>query len=354
MNTMKTGHPDRFLRHGETFRRFLTLTDEDRHVIPALLAAVVLIVLCFLPSRSSGATDSECTVTVRPFSLVPNRNIILGDVADIKAPADVRDRLSGIRLGASPKPGKQKRIPGSMVESKIRSLSPTISRETRMTVPKIFVVERPGQELTEPELKALFYSHIEKKVEGRPFRLKDVKIRGNRYIPLGSKILKVDDTSGTLPKGRVTLAIRAEVDGDISAPIYISGWVDLFEDVVRAGRDIPKGDTIRREDLRLFEANMSKSPPGLMTSADRVEGSVARSRIGKGTAIRDSMIAEAPVIRKGDVVKIMVNSGPLTVVAQGVSREEGRMGQQIMVQNIRSNKNIPARVVGPGAVEVLF
>lgn len=354
MNIMKLGQTRQLKSKGEMPGEFLTLSGEDRKIIPAILAAFVLILFSLFPSLGSGENGEGRSVTVRPFSLVAGPSITLGDVADIRVSEDIRIKLAAIRLGEAPKPGKQKRIPGSVVESKIRSSFPTLNREALMSVPKIFVVERPGQELTEPELKSLFYAHIEKKAEGRPFRLKDVKIRGNRYIPLGSKILKVDDKTGPLPKGRVTLAIRAEVNGEVSAPIYISGWIDLFEDVISANRDIPKGETIRKDDLRIFEANMSKSPPGLMTSTDRVEGSVARSRIGKGTVIRDTMIAEAPVIRKGDVVKIMVNSGPLTVVAQGVSREEGRLGQQIMVQNIRSNKNIPARVVGPGAVEVLF
>jgi len=164
----------------------------------------------------------------------------------------------------------------------------------------------------------------------------------------------VDDKQGSNPQGRVTLTVRPQVENEITSPIYISGWVDLFDEVVCAERDIPRGNRIKREDISVAAKNLSMSPPGLMTSAEKVEGTVAKSRIGKGTMIRDSMIAEAPVIRKGDVVKIVAKSGELTVVAQGISKEEGRMGQQVMVQNLRSNKNIPALVVGPGAVEVLF
>ncbi|MFA6011046.1 MAG: flagellar basal body P-ring formation chaperone FlgA [Desulfobacteraceae bacterium] len=336
-----------------TTRRFFDAGDHDRKVMLVIIVAFAFIILCFYPSMGRGETAEGVSVTVRTFSRLAGKNMTLNDVAEIKGSDDVRQRIGGIKIGAAPLPGKQKRIPGSMVESKIRRLFQN-NKAMNMSIPKIFVVERAGQEITEPELKALFYSHIEKKVEGRPFRLKDVKIRGNRFVPLGSRVLAVDDKQGSSLKGRVNITVRPLVENEKASPIYISGWVDLFDEVVCAERDIPRGNRIKREDISVSAKNLSKSPPGLMTSAEEVEGTVAKSRIGKGTMIRDSMIAEAPVIRKGDVVKIVAKSGELTVVAQGISKEEGRMGQQVMVQNIRSNKNIPALVVGPGAVEVLF
>jgi len=337
-----------------TPKRFFDAGDHDIKVMIVIIAAFAFIILCFYPSMGRGETADGVSVTVRTFSRVAGKSMTLNDVAEIKGPDDVRRRIEGIKLGATPLPGKLKRIPGSMVESKIRMLFPNNNKAMNMSIPKIFVVERAGQEITEPELKALFYSHIEKKVEGRPFRLKDVKIRGNRFVPLGSRVLTVDDKQGSSLKGRVNITVRPLVENEKTSPIYISGWVDLFDEVVSAECDIPRGNRIKREDISVSAKNLSKSPPGLMTSVEEVEGTVAKSRIGKGTMIRDSMIAEAPVIRKGDVVKIVAKSGELTVVAQGISKEEGRMGQQVMVQNIRSNKNIPALVVGPGAVEVLF
>jgi flagella basal body P-ring formation protein FlgA len=201
---------------------------------------------------------------------------------------------------------------------------------------------------------ALPISHIEKKSDGRAFRLKDVKIRGNRIVPLGSKVLTIDDKTASVPKGRVALTIRTSVDDEKSSTIFLSGWVDLYDDVVCAGKDIPRGRQIGKDDISLTPRNIASAPPGLMTSADKVEGTVAKARIGRGAVIRDSMIEAAPAVRKGDVVKIIAKTGLLTVVAQGISKGEGRVGDQVMVENIRSGKNIPARVAGPGAVEAIF
>lgn len=314
----------------------------------------LMIISLFVPSLVRAEKPESVSVQVRSFSHVNGRDMTVRDLADIKGPEPQCKLIGDITLGSSPMPGKQKRIPGSMVEGKIRSLVSRKGQTVAIRVPGIIVVERSGQEITEPELQAVFYAHIKEKVEGRPFRLKDVKIRGNRIVPMGTRTLKVDGRQNRNVKGRVTVTVRPVVDGQKASPIYLSGWVDLFDQVVTAQRDIPRGDTIKKEDIGLSRQNMSKAPPGLMTSPEKVEGSVARSRIEKGSYIRDTMVAEAPVIRKGDVVKIVASSGGLTVVAQGVAREDGRMGEQVMVENIRSSKNVPARVLGPGSVEVLF
>ncbi len=321
-------------------------------LVSALMFVILTILCLVLPALVRA--EKAVSVQVRPFSQVVGKNMTAGDLVDIEGPESVRKRINDIHLGSSPMPGKQKRIPGSMIENKIRSRFPNKGQGMSIVVPGIIVVERKGQEITEPELQALFYTHISEKVEGRPFRLKDVKIRGNRVVPLGSRTLKVDERQNRNIKGRVTVTVRPEVDGEKASPIYLSGWVDLFDQVVTAQRDIPRGGTIKKEDIGLSKQNLSKSPPGLLTVPEKVEGTVARSRIEKGSYIRDTMVAEAPVVRKGDVVKIVASSGGLTVVAQGVAREDGRMGEQVMVENVRSNKNVPARVVGPGSVEVVF
>lgn len=343
-----------FKQDGISARGFLDTSGHDRGVVIVILVSFVFILLCFCPSLTLGETQDSVSVTVLPFSRVSGKELAVRDLAEIKGPEALRQRIGDLKIGTSPMPGKQKRIPGSMVESKIRSLFPNRNNQLSLSIPGIIVVERAGQEVTESELQALFYAHVEKRVEGRPFRLKDVKIRGNRILPFGQKTLTVDDRQNLKYKGRVAVTVRPEVEHEKTSPIYISGWVDLFDEVVCAERDIPRGEKIKREDLRLSRQNLSKSPPGLMTRPEKVEGTVAKSRIEKGSYIRDAMIAQAPVVRKGDVVKITANSGGLTVVAQGVAREDGRMGEKVMVENIRSNKNIPARVVGPGAVEVVF
>ena len=320
----------------------------------AILTAWVFIFMCFNPPMGMGAQAGNAVVTVRSYNSITGKDIFLKDIADIKGSENMQRKLWEVKIGSSPLPGKNKKIPGSMIESRVNELFPRENGLLNLSIPKIVVVERASQEIPETELKALFYSHIEKKVQGKPFRLRDVKIKGNRHIPLGPRQLVVDERRQMKSSGRMSITVFAKVQGEKSATLHVSGWVDLFDQVVCAERDIPRGGLIRKEDIRLSEKNLSKSPPGLMRFSDDVAGTVARSRIEKGSYIRDAMIAKAPLIRKGDMVKIVAKSGTLTVVAQGVSKGEGRMGEQILVENTRSSKNVNGRVVGPGTVEVVF
>jgi flagella basal body P-ring formation protein FlgA len=51
-------------------------------------------------------------------------------------------------------------------------------------------------------------------------------------------------------------------------------------------------------------------------------------------------------------VKIQVVSGALTVTVLGEAQQDGRLGQNVLVQNVDSKKVLTARVTGPGVVEV--
>jgi flagellar basal body P-ring formation protein FlgA len=67
-----------------------------------------------------------------------------------------------------------------------------------------------------------------------------------------------------------------------------------------------------------------------------------------GTAFASGEILIQPRQR----VEMQVNSGGLKVTAAGEAQQAGKLGQTILVLNVDSKKSVPARVTGPGTVEV--
>ena len=66
------------------------------------------------------------------------------------------------------------------------------------------------------------------------------------------------------------------------------------------------------------------------------------------------MFASPPLVRRGDIVKIVASSGPMIITATGMVKQQGCKGEMVRVVNTDSNRIITARVTGPGAVEVSF
>jgi hypothetical protein len=84
------------------------------------------------------------------------------------------------------------------------------------------------------------------------------------------------------------------------------------------------------------------APAGFATAAPAGTKPPAPAATGAGEIL----------IKPRERVTMEVRSGGLTVRAVGEAQQQGRLGQNIMVQNVDSKKVIVARVTGPSTVEV--
>jgi flagella basal body P-ring formation protein FlgA len=65
-------------------------------------------------------------------------------------------------------------------------------------------------------------------------------------------------------------------------------------------------------------------------------------------------IERPPLIKKGDRVTIVAESSTLLVTASGIAQDQGSAGDQILVRNHMSDKDIIASVVDASTVKVEF
>ncbi len=70
--------------------------------------------------------------------------------------------------------------------------------------------------------------------------------------------------------------------------------------------------------------------------------------------ITTNMLRDAIMIKKGKMVRILLDNGPVRVISTGVSEENGAYGAMIKVKNTSSKKIIFARVEGQSLVRVEF
>jgi len=136
--------------------------------------------------------------------------------------------------------------------------------------------------------------------------------------------------------------------------ILISGWVDIYENVVYAKHTIKKGTLIKAGDLYTELTNITRYPPDLMGDVTSVAGQLAKKRIRKNSVLRSTMIGSSPAIKKGEMVKLLVQSGGLTVSTFGVATDNARVGDQLRVKNLKSKKIVTGQVLDSKIVRVVF
>jgi flagella basal body P-ring formation protein FlgA len=65
-------------------------------------------------------------------------------------------------------------------------------------------------------------------------------------------------------------------------------------------------------------------------------------------------VGQPYAVRKGDRVTIEARRGRLLIQTTGITKAVGQIGQVVTVTNQDSGRDIRAKVVGPGVVQVEF
>ena len=66
------------------------------------------------------------------------------------------------------------------------------------------------------------------------------------------------------------------------------------------------------------------------------------------------MLAESPLIKKGDIIRLIVKNDNLLIVTSGLSKENGFENQLIKVENLSSGKLVRGIVKEKSKVEVVY
>ena len=175
------------------------------------------------------------------------------------------------------------------------------------------------------------------------------------------KELTVTLESPAQPIGRVTTRVRCE--GHSPWTVFVPAQVRLFRDVVIITRPLKRNSEIGPADpatrlsaleaeLATLERDVGLLNQGYLTDPTQVIGKKLTRAMQSDQVVSPRHLALAEVIRKGDQVVISARSSTVGVRMPGEALSDGGVGEQISVRNLRSNRVVKARVLGPGQVEV--
>ena len=99
-----------------------------------------------------------------------------------------------------------------------------------------------------------------------------------------------------------------------------------------------------------MEVNASRR--GVLTDADAVAGMEVRRPINAGSLITPDLLAAPDAVERGDHVIITAQSGAFSVSSRGKALGNASVGEQVLVENLRSSRTVRANVVAPGRVEI--
>lgn len=320
-----------------------TFLNKAKFVLPAICLCAIFYVNSCLCS----------VIKVNAKSVVTPGEIYLKDIISTDASGDMLKKINTIKIGSSPLPGKTKKIPVSLIKSRVYSVIPKGDVDIQIPA-EIIIVERASQLISDVSLKKLYTNYVEKKLNGKKFKISKINIKGNTKLPTGKIFLEVEDNTEKNISGHYRLIVNVTAENRKKSRLLITGWIDRYEIVVYAKKEIAKGETVYAKDLYTELTNITKYPSDVFNSTELMRGQVAKTRIRKDVLIRQKMLTVSPVIKKGDMVKMSVKSGLLTVVTIGRAIGDAQVGEQVKVRNLKSKKIVTGFVLDSKMVEVVF
>lgn len=237
-----------------------------------------------------------------------------------------------------------------------RQVSPSASREDRTHTAAIRTSRRGTQRVTVDHLRRAILGYLEGRLEGRvsEVEVEVVDPSDPIVVPAGRLRIEVAAGPGVEQSGRRRFHVVPTVDGRPGEEIEVLTDISLFADVVVPARMIRPEEIIEPEDLSSARVKVSVVPHQMITHMTEAVGKSPGRILHAQQPIRTASLVRPFTVRKGDRVTIEARRGGLAIHAAGTTKTSGQLGSFITVTNADSGKDIRAKVVGPGLVQVEF
>ena len=177
----------------------------------------------------------------------------------------------------------------------------------------------------------------------------DLRVEGTGAVRLRVRPSQTRSSARVIP---VTLAVcRGPV---VIREYLLSANVSYFDEVAVAARPIQRHEPIDEGAIAMERREVTTILGRYVRDAAELEGMRAKMRIGFGRPIDRRYVERAPVVERGDRVRIQVVIGGVTASTDGVAGESGAVGERIVVKNPSSREKLVAEVMAPGVVRVGF
>ncbi len=316
-----------------------------------------LILMFVVSMLSPPAFSSDMTgLTLKKVVVVDQDTVCLSDVAAFTGVTQLQlKKLGAVVVAKSPQPGQTRFVGVDYIRIRLKKAGIDTASMFFKGPQDVRITRRAAVLPTERIERA-----VETAIRGRmPWKNENVAISGitlnkNIKLPTGKLTYRIVPSRNEDYLGQTMLAIHLFVDGEPVRKIRVTATIAVMADVVTVIRPLGKHQHIQRGDLSVERRDLTDLPSDIISRIEDAVGNRVTRMVYPNTVLQPGMIALPPLVKRGDIVKIVASTGLMTITATGMVKQKGCKGEMVRVMNTDSNRIITARVTGPGAVEVNF
>jgi flagellar basal body P-ring formation protein FlgA len=293
------------------------------------------------------AALSDSTLTLRERIMVDDDVVRLGDL--------FQETLSDgdVAVSQAPKPGQTLTLDARFLQQVARAYR--LEWKPASKYQKI-MIGRMSQRITAPMVRTAIADAVQERI-GSGSDLDVALDGGDLEFDLPTDVensVAVSAINFDPISNRFAAILVAPADGPPLIQRNVFGTVHEMAQVPVPTRLISAGEIIAADDLEWQPVHLARLSGNSLTDAQQLVGHMAKRPLKAGQVLRQSDIAVAPVVKKNDLIRVVVNTGQMTLSVQGKAMQDGALGQTIRVVNVNSNRQLSGTVVDAGTVNVTF
>lgn len=173
-------------------------------------------------------------------------------------------------------------------------------------------------------------------------------------VPRGALEIIFDIPGRGERMGRIPVNVKISVDNVLQKKLRLTAHVTRYSPVVKTVRPVNRGTILTAEDVKIEVVPSNRVYRNAVTTLDEVIGSQAIRNIGLGRVVTVSSLGRPTLVKKGDQVTIIAESGSMKITAPGIVREKGYKDSLVQVLNIQTQKMVYGMVMDSRTVKVNF
>jgi flagellar basal body P-ring formation protein FlgA len=185
-------------------------------------------------------------------------------------------------------------------------------------------------------------------------RLKRFSVLGAPALPAGPLDYEVIAPQQWGGWGNTNVAVVVRQGERVVGNINVRAEVEVLADMVYTTRQIDLGTVFTATDLVTRKSDVGAVQGRYLASIDEVIGKRARMSLRANSVLRNEQLEKVPLIKSGQIVTILAETERIRITVTGKAKGSGAAGDTIIVQNLGSLKEIPARIVSADTVQIVY
>jgi len=319
------------------------------------LKLLSILALLALTGGDDNDPPKQPDLRIKPATTVRGMHVTIGDLCEITPVNAETLRISQLRFGPAPINGFSRAVSRTdLIQSlaghgvqlktvKISGGNEVIVQGVSVEVPQqdvldaataaleaLLAVEGGDVELTAP----LRIRHF-KAPPGRVSQDLSARVRGNRTA-LTSAVVDVE----------------VLVDGEVFKKIPLRYKLQRFQNVLKTTGPVRKDEAIGPQNITVVREPMTQATNMFLNDMKQVAGMCAKRDLRANQLLTLGDTAPPALIRRGEVVTVVLTHGRVKVTAKAIANEDAPLGGRIQMTNRNSRTQLTGVVYGRGLVVV--